>query len=57
MTRNCTASLPRRCRGACPPLPRREQLAWDAALGLVLLYGVIAATVSLAVFRTRDIVS
>ena len=34
-----------------------DQLAWGAALGLVVLYGVIAATVSLAVFRTRDIVS
>jgi ABC-2 type transport system permease protein len=34
-----------------------DQLAWGTALGLVLLYGVIAATVSLAVFRTRDIVS
>jgi hypothetical protein len=28
-----------------------------AALGVVVLYGVIAATVSLIVFRTRDIVS
>jgi ABC-2 type transport system permease protein len=34
-----------------------DQLAWGAALGLVVLYGVVAATVSLAVFRTRDIVS
>lgn len=34
-----------------------DQLGWGAALGLVLLYGVIASTVSLAVFRTRDIVS
>jgi ABC-2 type transport system permease protein len=34
-----------------------DQLAWGAALGLVALYGVLAATVSLAVFRTRDIVS
>ena len=34
-----------------------DQLAWGAALGLVVLYGVIAATVSLAVFRTRDIIS
>ena len=34
-----------------------DQLAWGAALGLVVLYGVIAATVSLAVFRTRDITS
>ena len=34
-----------------------DQLAWGAALGLVVLYGVIAAIVSLAVFRTRDIVS
>ena len=34
-----------------------DQLAWGAAFGLVVLYGVVAATVSLAVFRTRDIVS
>jgi ABC-2 type transport system permease protein len=34
-----------------------DQLSWGAALGLVVLYGVVAATVSLAVFRTRDIVS
>jgi ABC-2 type transport system permease protein len=34
-----------------------DQLAWGAALALVVLYGVVAATVSLAVFRTRDIVS
>ena len=34
-----------------------DQLAWGAALGLVVLYGVIAATVSLAVFHTRDIIS
>ena len=31
--------------------------AWGAALGLVVLYGVIATIVSLVVFRTRDIVS
>jgi hypothetical protein len=30
---------------------------WGAALGVVLLYGVIAAAVSLVVFRTRDIVA
>jgi hypothetical protein len=34
-----------------------DQLAWGAALGLVVLYGVIATIVSLAVFRTRDITS
>jgi ABC-2 type transport system permease protein len=34
-----------------------DQLAWGAALGLVVLYGVIATVVSLAVFRTRDIIS
>jgi hypothetical protein len=34
-----------------------DQLAWGAALGLAVLYGVVAATASLAVFRTRDIVS
>ena len=34
-----------------------DQLAWGAALALVVLYGVVAATASLAVFRTRDIVS
>jgi xanthine/uracil/vitamin C permease (AzgA family) len=34
-----------------------DQLAWGAALGLVVLYGVIATIVSLVVFRTRDIVS
>jgi ABC-type transport system involved in multi-copper enzyme maturation permease subunit len=34
-----------------------DQLAWGAALGLVGLYGVIAAIVSLGVFRTRDIIS
>jgi hypothetical protein len=32
-------------------------LSWGAALGLVALYGVIAAAVSLLVFRTRDIVA
>jgi hypothetical protein len=30
---------------------------WGAALGVVVLYGLIAATVSLIVFRTRDIVA
>jgi ABC-2 type transport system permease protein len=34
-----------------------DQLSWGAALGLVILYGVIAATVSLATVRTRDITS
>ena len=34
-----------------------DQLGWGAAFGLVVLYGVVAATVALAVFRTRDIVS
>ena len=34
-----------------------DQLGWGAALGLVVLYGVVAATASLAVVRTRDIVS
>jgi hypothetical protein len=34
-----------------------DQLALGAALGLVVLYGVIATIVSLAVFRTRDITS
>ena len=34
-----------------------DQLAWGAALGLVVLYGVIATIVSLVVFRTRDIVA
>ena len=37
--------------GGTPGLP------WGAALGLVVLYGVIAIAVSLAVFRVRDIVS
>jgi ABC-2 type transport system permease protein len=32
-------------------------LSWAAALGLVVLYGLIATAVSLAVFRARDIVS
>ena len=36
---------------------RNRQLSWGAALGLVVLYGVIAAAVSLLVFRARDIVS
>ena len=30
---------------------------WGAALGVVVLYGVIAAAVSLVAFRARDIVS
>jgi hypothetical protein len=30
---------------------------WGAALGVVVLYGIIAAGVSLVVFRTRDIVA
>ncbi len=34
-----------------------HQLSWGAALGLVVLYGVIAATVSLLTFRARDITS
>jgi ABC-2 type transport system permease protein len=34
-----------------------EQLSWGAALGLVVLYGVIATTVSLLTFRARDITS
>lgn len=34
-----------------------SQLSWSAALGLVVLYGVVAATVSLLVFRARDITS
>jgi hypothetical protein len=34
-----------------------DQLARGAALGLVVLYGVVAATASLAVFHTREIVS
>jgi hypothetical protein len=37
--------------GGAPGLP------WGAALGLVVLYGVIAIAVSLAVFRIRDIVA
>jgi hypothetical protein len=32
-------------------------LSWGAALGLVVLYGVVATTVSLFVFRSRDIVA
>jgi len=32
-------------------------LAWGASLGLVALYGAVAVSVSLLVFRTRDIVS
>lgn len=34
-----------------------DQLAWGTSLALVVLYGSIAAGVSLAVFRTRDIVA
>ena len=34
-----------------------HQLSWGPALGLVVLYGVIAATVSLLTFRARDITS
>jgi hypothetical protein len=34
-----------------------DQLAWGEALGLSVLYGVVAATVSLAAVRTRDIVA
>ena len=34
-----------------------HQLSWGSALGLVVLYGVIAAAVSLLVFRARDITS
>jgi ABC-2 type transport system permease protein len=33
------------------------QLAWLPALGLTLLYGAVAATVSLVAFRRRDIVA
>jgi hypothetical protein len=33
------------------------QLAWSTALGLVALYGTIAAAISLLVFRARDITS
>jgi hypothetical protein len=33
------------------------RLSWAAALGLVILYGAIAATVAFLAFRTRDIVS
>jgi len=32
-------------------------LSWGAALGLVVLYGIIAIAVSLTAFRTRDITS
>ena len=32
-------------------------LAWASALGLTLLYGAVAASVSLFAFRNRDIVS
>jgi ABC-2 type transport system permease protein len=34
-----------------------HQLSWGTALGLVILYGAIATTVSLIVFRIRDITS
>ena len=34
-----------------------HQLSWAAALGLSILYGAIAATVSLLTFHTRDITS
>jgi ABC-2 type transport system permease protein len=32
-------------------------LSWDASVGLVVLYGIIAIVVSLVVFRARDIVA
>jgi hypothetical protein len=35
----------------------RSQLAWTAALGLTILYGAVAITVSLLAFRARDITS
>ena len=34
-----------------------SQLAWITALGLTALYGIVATTVSLVAFRTRDITS
>ena len=34
-----------------------NQLSWGAALGLAVLYGAIAPTVSLLAFRTRDLAS
>jgi ABC-2 type transport system permease protein len=34
-----------------------DELSWGAALGLVVLYGVIASVVSLGAVRSRDIVS
>jgi ABC-2 type transport system permease protein len=34
-----------------------NQLSWGAAFGLAILYGTIAASVSLFVFRSRDITS
>ncbi len=34
-----------------------SQLAWTAALGLTILYGAVAITVSLLAFRARDITS
>ena len=34
-----------------------NQLSWGASLGLSILYGLIAATVSLLTFRSRDITS
>jgi hypothetical protein len=33
------------------------RLAWAGALGLVIIYGVVAAAVAFLSFRTRDIVS
>jgi hypothetical protein len=33
------------------------QLAWAAALGLVILYGTIAGVVAFLSFQTRDIVA
>jgi ABC-type transport system involved in multi-copper enzyme maturation permease subunit len=53
--------------GASPYLPGgalnalvtggNSQLAWGPALGLTVLYGVIAASISLVAFRRRDITS
>jgi ABC-2 type transport system permease protein len=34
-----------------------SELAWGLALGLVVIYGIVAITVSLLVFRARDISS
>jgi hypothetical protein len=36
---------------------RGSQLAWIAALGLTVLYGIIAIVVSLVAFHARDITS